>query len=162
MTLEIEHGHVTESGPGSSAVGYPLFEEKEEVALLERLLHRAKARGFRVVADTGLIGKKTAPKKKVGDARSRRWTRDADEILQMWRADEYDNYKDAILDVRSMLAKPPKDQEARVSRLEKMLAKATRELAKLAAKDPGIAAYARGLIRAGATKAKRAARTAPT
>lgn len=148
VNVEIEHGHVyvyerTDSG----MVGHSLYDPKEEIALLEKLVRQHRAQGFVVIADTGLVGKTTKPKKPAAmDAKTWRWAQDADEMLATWRDDDYDNLKDAILDARAMIAKAPSSQAARLTRLERMHAKATKELAALAAEDPAMADYARGLL----------------
>jgi hypothetical protein len=75
-----------------------------------------------------------------------RLTEEADDALGMWRRGEYDNLKDAILDARRLLAKARTKLPSHVPRLEKMLARATADLAALAARDRDIAAYAKGLL----------------
>jgi hypothetical protein len=145
LELELGQGHVWEIFDGGSN-GYPLYDAKEEIAQFDSLLKAWQAKGYAVVTDTGLIVK-AGPKKPPGmDAATWRWIKEADPILGMWRDDDYDNHKDAILDARSMLEKSPKDQPARVQRLERMLAKAMKELAQLAKEEPAIAEYAEGLL----------------
>ena len=91
--------------------------------------------------------KARAPKKPTDmDAKTWRWVGEADQILQMWRDDEYDNLKDAIEDARSMLLKPPAGQNARTKKLESMLAKAQRQLLRLTVDEPSMAEYANGLL----------------
>ncbi len=145
LVLELGQGHVWEISDGGST-GYPLYDAKEEVALFEKLLRSWRTQGYAVITDTGLVTKAGPKKPKGMDARTWTWVKDADQILRMWRDDDYDNHKDAIMDARSMLKGAPKDQSARVSKLEKMLARATKELAELAREDPAIAEYAKGLL----------------
>jgi hypothetical protein len=90
----------------------------------------------------------------------------ADEVIEMWDNDEYDNHKDAIEDARDLLAEMPKSLAgAYKTRLEAVLAAATQELAEMAAEDPDIADYATGLVAPddieAAKKAKKAKKEPP-
>lgn len=65
----------------------------------------------------------------------------------MWRDDEYDNLKDAILDARSLVARARKRKLAKLAaRLDKMHAAAVRQLRQLVKQDSSYASYAKGLI----------------
>jgi hypothetical protein len=64
----------------------------------------------------------------------------------MWRSGDYDNLKDAILDVRGLLANPPASQRTRIARLERMLSSMVARLRALARRSPDMADYARGLL----------------
>jgi len=144
--LELKDEYVFEMDIGSGSIGHPAESPEKERTLFDSLLRAWRRKGYKVIEDTGLVVK-AGPKKPSGmDARTWRWVQHADEILEMWKTDDYDNHKDAILDARSMLEKPPKAQSARVQKLENMLGRATKELARLAARDPKIAAYAKGLL----------------
>ena len=144
VTLKLGSGHVWEMDNGT--VGYPLYDPKKEIALFTRLLRAWQKKGFRVVEDTGVV-KEAGPKKPpTMSASTWRWVQSADQILTMWTEDDYDNYKDAIQDADSMLAKAPADQGARAKKLAAMLAKVTRELAQLAKKDPSVREEARELL----------------
>ncbi len=148
VELEMGQGHVWRSDK-SGTVGYPLHDSAEEVKLFDRLLRQLKKEGFTVKEDTGLVTKAVPKKPATMSAAEWRWANEADEILKMWAGDEYDNHKDAILDARGMLKGPlaaRPTQAARAKRLEKMLAKVTRELTKMATADAAIAEYAKGLI----------------
>lgn len=72
---------------------------------------------------------------------------EADEVLSMWKKDEYDNTKDAILDARGLLADA---RRLRLSdytkKLTKMLNQATSELRAVVKEDPSMASYAKGLL----------------
>ncbi|HEY7370715.1 MAG TPA: hypothetical protein VIF57_00960 [Polyangia bacterium] len=145
IEIALGKGHVWEIHDGGS-MGHPLYNAREELALFDKLLRARRREGYRLIDDTGLVTK-AGPKKPAGmNARTWRWVQDADQILQMFRDDDYDNHKDIILDARSTLKSPPAGQAARVEKLEKMLATATRELRELAAADPAVADYAKGLI----------------
>src|SRR5689334_20415651 len=113
LELKIWHGHVyRKPGRVGSMEATVLYDEQKEQRQLDELLADALANGFKVVSDTGLVGAKSAKKPSGMAAKTWRWIRQADEAVRMWRDDEYDNHKDAILDVRSLLAKPPHDQSA--------------------------------------------------
>jgi hypothetical protein len=155
-TLELGEGHVWETD-ASGSIGHPVHDPKQERALLEKLVRGWVKQGYRIAEDTGLVTS-GAPRRPAGtSARTRGWIEEADECLAMWKDDDYDNYKDAILDARSLLRRPPEDQAKRTARLEKMLARAESELKRLAARDPEIADYARGLVELPPAKPRRAA-----
>jgi hypothetical protein len=139
--LSLEHGHVFDTNERGSYIGYPLYDEKNELAKFDELLTRHQNDGFRIVEDTGLSAAKIhAPKKPDGmDNRTWKWVQEADEILHQWADDDYDNHKDAILDCRDMLGKIPGGLETRAEKLKKMLTKAVKELRELAEEDPAVA-----------------------
>jgi hypothetical protein len=70
----------------------------------------------------------------------------ADDALAMWRRREYDNLKDAILDARDLLKRARADLPPYVPKLEQMLLAASSQLERLAAKDPDMATYAKGIL----------------
>lgn len=59
----------------------------------------------------------------------------AEELLAMWRAGEYKNPKDAIVDCRTLLYAVPGEHAAYRPMLEAILAEATRRLAEIAPHD---------------------------
>jgi hypothetical protein len=159
LTLELGQGHVWEIHDDGST-GHPLYDEKEERALFDRLLTQWHGKGYRVVSDTGLV-KKAAPKKPAEmPARTWRWINDVDQVLHMWRDGDYDNEKDIILDARDLLTRPPPDEKARIARLEKVLATAESQLRRSALRDPSIAEYAKGLVNLDSSKKKPGKRAA--
>lgn len=83
---------------------------------------------------------------------SERFKAEADEVLQMWREDEYDNTKDALQDVRSLLRRVPRNLIKYQERLERIEKQAMRELVQLAKKDPGMATYVQNLLSKAKTK----------
>jgi hypothetical protein len=84
--LSLEHGHVFDTNERGSYIGYPLYDEKNELAKFDELLTRHQNDGFRIVEDTGLSAAKIhAPKKPDGmDNRTWKWVQEADEILHQW------------------------------------------------------------------------------
>ncbi len=111
---------------------------------LEKLLEKYRRLGYKVafVREDEDAEPKT-PKKLTP---SQKFKEEADEVVQMWRDDEYDNYKDALLDVRSLLAEIPKelpDYQNKLTRLRQQILKQAR---KDAQEDPVIKEYLKGLI----------------
>lgn len=72
---------------------------------------------------------------------------DAKEIIQMYEDDEYDNFKDVIMDCRDMLDElsPENDKEV-YDKMMAVLKSATQEFQELVDEDPSMAEYAEGLI----------------
>lgn len=146
MILELRDEYVFEIELGSGSIGHPADSPKDEVALFDKLLRAWRRKGYTVKEDTGLVVK-AGPKKPNGmDARTRRWIEHTNDTLEIWKNNDYDNHKDAILDARSLLEEAPKGQPARVKKLKKMLERATKELVRLAARDPEIAEYAKDFL----------------
>ncbi len=75
----------------------------------------------------------------------------AKEALKQWRDGEYDNHKDAILESRDLLRKTAGIFPKLAARLQNMHDSAIKSLSRLAAEDPEVARYAKGLL----TKARR-------
>lgn len=145
LELKINHGHVYEIENGMYA-GHPLYDAKQETELFGRLLRSYVKKGWKLVSDTGLTAA-VVPKKPAGvTASAWKWMQSTDEVLAMWKNDEYDNYKDAVEDARDLIKRAPSLQAARVAKLEKMLARVIREWRADAADDPALAAYARGIL----------------
>lgn len=127
-----------ENGSGIIASGRT---REESEAIFEERLRRALAEGYVVVSDTRTNVKMPAVKRGAAGAEAQ-----FDELLQRWRDDGYDNFKDAILDARSALLKARKSSPTYVPRLERMLRAASTELAKMIVEDVTMVGYARGLL----------------
>lgn len=72
---------------------------------------------------------------------------DVEEIIQMWEDGEYDNFKDVIIDCRSVLEEldPVADKEM-YDKVMTTLKDATKEFQALVDEDPSVGDYADGLI----------------
>src|SRR5262245_26282899 len=92
-TIQLENGsgHVWQSGPDGT-VGTALYDAKEEQKLFAKLLKTHVAAGYKVVSDSGLSAEVKAKKPAGMPAKTWTWVQDTNQVLEMWRDDEYDNY----------------------------------------------------------------------
>lgn len=101
----------------------------------------AKNPELAALVKTKSFGKLSGP-----DARRHIFDSDLAEIVSMWDSDEYDNFKDALQDARSLASDAAKLGPTRVKAAQKHLKKVEREIKTLMRQEPELREYLEGLL----------------
>jgi ribulose bisphosphate carboxylase small subunit len=137
LTLEFDRREGMYSTPEETT--YFLKKQTAEYERkIQKQLKQYLAKGYAVTT----IGDK--PKKKLSKAE--RFKLEADEVISMWKKDEYDNYKDALTDVRDLLKAVPKELPNYKIKLTKLQQQVIKEAKSLAKKDKKVEKYLKGIL----------------